>query len=130
MALSRREMLASLGGLALGSALAATAGRAMAAPFDQAAPAFGWTPRKLDGAACARTAYAGYWHEDYGCCYGTFYAIVGTMAEQYGAPYNQFPFTMRRWEKAAFRTGGPCGALLAWPAPMPCSGAARNATPW
>lgn len=113
MTLSRREMLASLGGLALGAALTGTAGRAVAAPFDQAAPPFGWTARKLDPAACAKTAYAGYWHEDYGCCYGTFYSIIGTMAEKYGPPYSQFPFSMMEVGKSGISDWGTiCGALL------------------
>ncbi len=113
MDLNRRAMLGTLGGLALGGALAATVGKAVAAPFDQNTAPFGWTPRKLDAAACAKTAYDGYWFNDYGCCYGTFYAIVGTMAEQFGAPYNQFPFTMMEVGKSGISEWGTiCGALL------------------
>ena len=111
--LSRRELLGTLGGLAMGGALAATVGRAAAAPFDQATAPFGWTAHKLDPVPCANTAYNGYWHNGYGCCYGTFYAIVGTMAAQYGAPYNQFPFTMMEVGKSGISEWGTiCGALL------------------
>mgnify|MGYP003817159351 CR=1 FL=1 len=113
MALNRREVLGTLGGLVVGSTLAATVGHVAAAPFDQTSAPFGWTPHKLDPAACAKTAYDGYWFNGYGCCYGTFYAIIGTMAEKYGAPYNQFPFTMMEVGKSGISEWGTiCGSLL------------------
>ncbi|WP_300154527.1 C-GCAxxG-C-C family protein [Solidesulfovibrio sp.] len=113
MDLNRRAVLGALGGLAFGGALAATVGQVAAAPFDQSTKPFGWTPHKLDAAACAKTAYEGYWFNDYGCCYGAFYAIVGTMAEKFGAPYNQFPFTMMEVGKSGISEWGTiCGALL------------------
>jgi hypothetical protein len=111
MLLNRREVLGTLGGLVVGTALSAAVGRA--APFDQSTAPFGWTPHKLDPAACARTAYDGYWFNDYGCCYGSFYAIIGTMAEQYGSPYKDFPFTMMEVGKSGISEWGTiCGALL------------------
>jgi hypothetical protein len=111
--LNRREVLGSLGGLVVGGALAGVAGQAVAAPFDQKGKPFGWTPRRLDPASCAKPAYDGYWFNGYGCCYGAFYAIVGTMAERYGAPYDQFPFTMMEVGKSGISEWGTiCGALL------------------
>ncbi len=113
MDLNRRAMLGVLGGLVAGGTLAAAVGPVAAAPFEQNAAPFGWTPRKLDPTACAATAYDGYWFNDYGCCYGAFYAIVGTMAEKFGAPYNQFPFTMMEVGKSGISEWGTiCGALL------------------
>lgn len=113
MSINRREMFGVLGGLVVGGTLAATVGRAAAAPFDQTSAPFGWTAHKLDAAACAKPAYDGYWFNDYGCAYGTFYAIVGTMAEKFGAPYNQFPFTMMEVGKSGISEWGTiCGALL------------------
>jgi hypothetical protein len=57
-------------------------------------------------------AYKGYWYKGYGCGYGAFYAIVGTMAEKYGAPYNTFPFTIMEMFKGGFGDWGTiCGAL-------------------
>ncbi|MHC1713852.1 MAG: C-GCAxxG-C-C family protein [Solidesulfovibrio sp.] len=113
MVLNRRAMLGTLGGLVVGGALAATVGPVAAAPFDQTSAPFGWTPHKLDPIPCAKVAYDGYWFNDYGCCYGSFYAIIGTMAEKFGAPYNQFPFTMMEVGKSGISEWGTiCGALL------------------
>jgi hypothetical protein len=113
MTVNRRELLGALGGLVVGGVVAATVGQAPAAPFAQAGAPFGWTPHALDAAGCAKTAYDGYWFNNYGCCYGAFYAIIGTMAEAYGAPYNQFPFTMMEVGKSGIAEWGTiCGALL------------------
>jgi hypothetical protein len=125
MRMNRRDALCALGGLVAGGALAATVEAVEAVEAVEkvekvgvahAAPSrvpFGWTPHKLDPAAGARVGYEGYWFKDYGCCYGSFYAIVGTMAEQYGAPYDQFPFTMMEVGKSGISEWGTvCGALL------------------
>jgi len=113
MACNRREMLGVLGGLLVGGALGPTVGKAVAAPFAQPAKPFGWTAHTLDPAAGAKTAYDGYWFHEYGCCYGAFYAIIGTMAEKFGAPYNQFPFSMMEVGKSGISEWGTiCGALL------------------
>ena len=79
-----------------------------------------------------KVAYEGYWYKGYACGYGAFYSIIGLLGEKYGAPYNQFPFSMLEANKGGiFPTGAPsaapCTVLLR---PMPCSGAARNAPPW
>lgn len=118
MDINRRQLMLGIGGLAAGSALAAMTGQALAAPdgkmkrFEQVNGDFGWKPHKLDPAECAQVAYEGYWHNDYACGYGAFYSIIGLMAEKYGAPYNQFPFTMLEANKAGVSGWGTiCGAL-------------------
>lgn len=120
MEFGRRSVLLGLGGLALGTGLAAISGGESHAAgqtqhggrFDQVGGDHGWTPRKLDPKECADVAYAGYWHKDYGCGYGAFYAIVGLMGEKYGAPYNQFPFAMLEANKGGISDWGTvCGAL-------------------
>jgi hypothetical protein len=83
--ISRRQMIAGVGGVIVGGAVA-TALPAMAAPSNFAATAE-WIPHKVDPAIGERFGYDGYYNKGYGCCYGAFYAIVGQMAEQHGAPY-------------------------------------------
>lgn len=117
MELSRRQLMMGLGGLAAGTALSGVAATAVAASekmkrFAQAGGDFSWTPHKLDPRECAAVAYEGYWHKGYACGYGTFYSIVGLMAEKYGAPYSQFPFSMLEANKGGISDWGTiCGAL-------------------
>ena len=93
---SRRAMLGAMGGLVVGGSLAAMSGNVIAAPaapamsagkdghFGQMGGEFGWTPKKIDDiAAASAVAYKGYWYKGYGCGYGVFYSIIGTMAEKY-----------------------------------------------
>ena len=122
---SRRAMLSAMGGLVVGGSLAAMSGNVIAAPaaptmsagqdghFGQMGGEFGWTPKKIDDiAAASAVAYKGYWYKGYGCGYGVFYSILGTMAEKYGAPYNCFPFTMMEGFKGGMSDWGTiCGAL-------------------
>jgi len=122
MEYSRRALLGAMGGLAVGAGLVSVTGESLAAKpvvsqgqdghFKQVNGEFGWKPRKLDPVACAKVAYLGYWYKGYACGYGTFYGIVGSMGEKYGAPYNQFPFTMLEANKGGISDWGTiCGAL-------------------
>jgi hypothetical protein len=118
---SRREMLGWLGGAALGglgigmlTADEGLAAKSKAAPKLAAKPEEPkWIAHKLDAAECAPLAYAGYWEDDLGCCYGTFHSIIGTLGKKYGAPYAQFPFRMMEVGKSGISDWGTiCGALL------------------
>ena len=118
---SRRNCLCGLGGLAVGGAVAALVGTGgsiaqAAAPakrFEQVNGEFGWKPHKLDPKECAKVAYEGYWYKGYACGYGAFYSIIGLLGEKYGAPYNQFPFSMLEANKGGISDWGTiCGALL------------------
>lgn len=119
MTLSRRQMLCGLGGcVAAGGAAALLGGEACAAEkapagrFQQVNGDFGWKPHKLDPEECSLVAYDGYWHKGYACGYGVFYGIIGVMGEKFGAPYNQFPFTMLEANKGGISDWGTiCGAL-------------------
>ena len=120
MDLNRRNLLCGLGGLAVGTGLTAlvTTPSLAAEPtnnfkrFEQANGDFGWQPHKLDPKEAAALAYEAYWYKDYACGYGVFYGIVGNMAEKFGAPYNQFPFTMFEFLKGGISDWGTiCGAL-------------------
>ncbi|MBI4805857.1 MAG: C_GCAxxG_C_C family protein [Desulfovibrio sp.] len=112
---SRRDVLGVLGGALIGGAasVAMPNGDARGATHDTGDKLAAWLPHKLDAQTCAPLAYDGYWHNDFGCCYGTFYSIVGSLGKRYGAPYNQFPFTMMEVGKSGISEWGTiCGALL------------------
>ena len=126
MTISRRTVLGGLGGLMVGSAVAGLTGTVATAAeskiqkpspaetkrFAQVGGEFGWTPHKLDPKECAPVAYDGYWYKGYACGYGTFYGIIGMMGEKFGAPYNQFPFSMLEANKGGISDWGTiCGAL-------------------
>jgi len=107
---------AALGGLLVGiGGVAAKPGEGLAAKrplMEKAIPA-AWIPRRLDAVECAPLAYAGYWRDGLGCCYGVFESIIGSMGRKHGAPYNQFPFTMMEVGKSGISEWGTiCGALL------------------
>lgn len=111
MKISRRKALSLVGCTVVGGTMAASFGTSMA--FKQQSEPFSWTPHKLDPAESAPVAYNGYYYNGLGCCYGAFYSIVGVMGERYGAPYNQFPFTMMEVGKSGISGWGTiCGALL------------------
>ncbi|MCH5278022.1 MAG: C-GCAxxG-C-C family protein [Desulfovibrionaceae bacterium] len=141
---SRRTLLGAMGGLAVGGTLAAMTGNVIAAPaapamtmsegknghFAQLGGEFGWEPHKLDPAYSAAVAYEGYWYKGYACGYGTFYGIIGLMAEKYGAPYNAFPFTMFEANKGGISDWGTiCGALYGAAAAFSCFYPRKEATP-
>lgn len=122
----RRALLEGLGGLAVGGAVAGLAGNlalAGTAPvaatetrrftrFSQQGGDFSWLPHKLNPDECAPVAYDGFWHNLHACGYGAFYSIVGMMAEKYGAPYDQFPFSMLALNEGGIIGWGTiCGAL-------------------
>ena len=117
MDFSRRQLMMGLGGLAAGTALSGMAATAVAASekmkrFAQTGGDFSWTPHKLDPRECSAVAYEVYWYKGYACGYGSFYSIVGLLAEKYGAPYSQFPFSMLEANKGGISDWGTiCGAL-------------------
>ena len=120
MDLNRRQILCGLGGIACGAACAglinpkedAHAASEKMQRFQQAGGDFGWKPHKLDVEAVQKVAYEAYHNKGYACGYGVFYSIVGSLAEQYGAPYNQFPFSMLEVFKGGISDWGTiCGCL-------------------
>jgi hypothetical protein len=98
---TRREALEMMG-LATGSLLlTACAGKVFSKGGDAAANPvtadnkmtdFPWPYEKLDPEACAERSYNGFLKGH--CMYGSFYGIVGELADKRGAPYNTFPYRM------------------------------------
>ena len=100
------------GAAALLGAEVRAADKAPGGRFQQVNGDFSWKPHKLDPEECALVAYDGYWHKGYACGYGVFYGIIGVMGEKFGAPYNQFPFSMLEANKGGISDWGTiCGAL-------------------
>lgn len=118
MSISRRQMLAGIAGFVAVANVdkivpsSAFSGEKMER-FAQQGGDFSWKPHKLDIKEVEDVAYEGYYHKGYGCAYGTFYSIIGLLAEKYGAPYNTFPFSCLEFSKSAVGGfGGTCGALI------------------
>lgn len=111
--MTRRAALSTLAGGALvgGVCLAGIPGGLAKAEAAQAP--YPWTYHKIDPKSVGDTAYWGYWEDGRGCCYGAFKAIIGTLAEKYGAPYNTFPLQVMSVGKSGIGGWGTiCGALL------------------
>lgn len=71
---------------------------------------FPWRYMKLDADAVAERAYKGFLSGH--CMYGSFFGIVGELAEKYGAPYNNFPFAMMKIGAGGMADWATlCGAL-------------------
>lgn len=111
----RREMLGLMGGAvavsvgvgAIGSGLRV----ASAMPVEE--KPFSWTPRVLDPAEIEPLAHERFYHQGFGCGYGVYYSIIGTMGKKWGEPYQSFPFSMMEMGKSGVSEWGTlCGALL------------------
>ena len=113
--LDRRQalgLLIGMGGLAAaggGTALLGRTGPEGPAPRSALAK-LPWPYRPLDPEAVGHRAY-----QDYGkhhCMYGTFEAIVGSVAEKLGAPYTDFPFDLFTYGMGGVHGWGTlCGCL-------------------
>jgi hypothetical protein len=69
-----------------------------------------WPYHELDPEATAERAYL--LHYEGHCMYGVFTSIVGQLAEQYGEPYESFPFKMMSYGAGGVASWGSlCGAL-------------------
>lgn len=74
---------------------------------------FSWTPRILDVNEIVPIAHQRFYHQGFGCGYGVFYSIIGTMGKKWGEPYRSFPFSMMEMGKSGVSEWGTlCGALL------------------
>lgn len=111
----RREALALLGGLgaagvgSLGALRAATSGEPSAAPRAAMAK-LPWPYRMLNADAVGQRAFEGYAKGH--CMYGTFEAIIASVAEQLGEPYANFPYQLFVYGAGGVQGWGTlCGAL-------------------
>ncbi len=115
--LDRRQALlylASIGGIAAAggasSLLAGTAPETPAPPPKSTLARLPWPYKALDPDAVGNRAYQDYSKAH--CMYGTFEAIVGSVAEKLGAPYTDFPFEMFIYGAGGvYGWGTLCGCL-------------------
>jgi hypothetical protein len=101
--ISRRKILSfgsAVGGVAVGSSILG-ATRFMAAPPPPTALPWPW--REIEPSDIQERAYQSAWSK-IGCMYGTVEAIIGTLADRHGAPYNTFPV-----EATLYASGGIAG---------------------
>lgn len=137
MELDRRSMLKAMGAAAVVGGLSAAVTTAPeeakaeeAKRFEQQGGDFSWKYQSLDAKESTAIAYDGYWHKGYGCAYGTFYGIVGVLAEKYGAPYNAYPFSMMEAFKGGISDWGTiCGALAGAACAISCFYPRKEAKP-
>ena len=115
--LSRRDFLkgsaAGVVGLASGGLLGACAAKdpeptATQGPIE--APAFPFVWHELDAAAVEDRVYKGFYTLG-GCARTVFDGILGTLAEEYGYPYNQIPTQMYHSGHAGYNVGTLCGSM-------------------
>ncbi|MBN2318776.1 MAG: C-GCAxxG-C-C family protein [Acidobacteria bacterium] len=113
MKLSRREILgvgSVAGCAAIGGSILKGANFATASPSAAALP---WSWKKIDPAEIQERAYQSAW-EKIGCMYGVCEAILGTLADRYGAPYNTFPVDATVYGSGGIGgIGAVCGTINA-----------------
>jgi hypothetical protein len=90
MKITRRAILnigTAVGGLAVGGSILGAANIMSATKTATALP---WPWKEINPADIQERAYQSAWAK-IGCMYGTIEAVIGTLADKYGAPYNTFP---------------------------------------
>jgi hypothetical protein len=110
---NRRELMKIICGAAGGAATALVARADQAAPSAKPASAtrnLPWPYQPLNPDLVAQRAFEGY-KKAY-CMYGPFEAIVGSVAERLGAPYQDFPFEVFKYGAGGVNGWATlCGAL-------------------
>jgi len=111
--LNRRELITIIGGLAgTGAAVSLYATTGQTVPPTPAASTqrVPWPYQSVDADAVAQRAFDSYLKGH--CMYGSFEAIVGTVADHLGDPYKRFPFMMFKYGAGGVNGWGTlCGAL-------------------
>lgn len=75
--------------------------------------AFPWQWKEIKPADVQERAYQSAWAK-VACMYGTFEAIIGTLSDRYGAPYNTFPVEATLYGSGGFGgLGSICGTINA-----------------
>jgi hypothetical protein len=106
--LTRRAIL-STGAVALGGSILSAA--TVASTSKRAAIPWPW--KELNPADVRERAYQSAWAK-VACMYGTFEAIIGTLSDKYGAPYNTFPIEATLYGSGGFGgLGSICGTINA-----------------
>jgi hypothetical protein len=106
--ITRRAILntgaVALGGSILSASSLASASKRAVIP---------WPWKELKPAEVQERAYQSAWAK-VACMYGTFEAILGTLSDKYGAPYNSFPIEATLYGSGGFGgLGSICGTINA-----------------
>ncbi|MGB7573469.1 MAG: C-GCAxxG-C-C family (seleno)protein [Thermodesulfobacteriota bacterium] len=110
MKVTRRDVLGSLSGLLLGTAMTGLATKEVFGARAEEPTKLPWPYEKLDLNAVGKGGYEGYIKG--ACCYGAFSAIINELAKNVGSPYTSIPTEM--WvvgEGGMAGTSNFCGAL-------------------
>jgi len=107
----RRNFLKNIGLLAAGAVVSTGVGSLINPQTAQAAaPALPWPYATLDTAVIRRRAYDNYWLG--GCMYASAKALLDTLYETAGTPWDTLPVDMFKYGKGGtFNWGTLCGAL-------------------
>jgi len=106
---TRRQVIGSVG-LVLGAGLVAGGVRPAFAKTEGSAREVPWPYRELDPETVAERGYQGYYKKH--CMYGVFSAVVGELADRFGAPYQNFPMDMMEYGAGGVAGWATlCGAL-------------------
>ena len=108
---TRRNFLKNLGLLATGAVVTTGVGGLInPQPASAAAPALPWPYANIDTAVVRKRAYDNYWIG--GCMYASAKALLDTLYDTVGAPWDSIPASMFNYGKGgAFSWGTLCGAL-------------------
>ncbi len=111
--ITRRAILSigtAAGGLAVGGAILGAANFQSAASTKTPLP---WPWKEIKPADIRERAYRSAWAK-IGCMYGTVEAVIGTLADKYGAPYNTFPIEATIYGSGGIGgIGSVCGTINA-----------------
>jgi hypothetical protein len=111
--LTRRTILSigtAVGGLAVGGSILGAANIVSATKPPTALP---WPWKEVKPADIQERAYQSAWAK-IGCMYGTIDAVVGTLADKHGSPYNTFPIDATIYGSGGIGgIGSVCGAINA-----------------
>lgn len=110
---TRRSILnigSAVGGLAVGGSILGAANIMSETKPSAALP---WPWKEINPADIQERAYQSAWAK-IGCMYGTIEAVIGTLADKYGAPYNTFPVDATIYGSGGVGgIGSLCGAVNA-----------------
>jgi len=107
--LTRREVFAAVG-ITTGSCVLSSCVSEQLASVRAKKSDFPWTFARLDPNLTADRAYNHYYEGH--CMYGVFKSIVSQLAEQWGKPYESFPFDMMKYGAGGvLGWGSLCGGL-------------------
>lgn len=107
--ITRRRML-QIGGAAVGGAILLNAN---SIARTEAPAIYPWTWKPIKPESIQERAYQSAWAK-IGCMYGVVESILGTLADNYGAPYNTFPVAATVYGSGGIGgVGSACGTINA-----------------